>query len=487
MKNFARRFATLVAIFGILALAACSKSPATGRTIFTGGMSPAQEIALGKQEHPKILAEFGGVYDDPELSAYISSLGGFLAKTSEMPDLAFTFTVLDSPVVNAFALPGGYVYITRGLLALAENEAEVAGVLAHEIGHVTGRHTAERYGRQTAAQIAGIGLGVLTGSGQAMNLFGTAAVLALQSYSRQQEFEADTLGVRYLGRSGYQPSAMSSFLRKLQGNSRLQAEIAGDPSKAEQFSLLQTHPRTSDRIDRAIREAGTKTVDDPIIGRGIYFDKIDGMIYGDNPAQGFVRGRDFIHPELRFRFTAPEGFRLVNTPQRVIAQNRQGAAIIFDQAKESRNLSMSDYLLGVWAKDVRLAEVESISVNGMAAATGRTRIKNRQGQFDARAVAIRYDSRTIYRFLMLTPPKLTASLSEPLRRMTYSFRRLSAKEAAKIKPLRVRTRVVRSGDTPRSLARRMPVEGDPLKHFMLINGLAPGEQLRVGQKIKVIR
>jgi len=153
----------LAAALALPLLAACATAPGTGRTIFTGGLTEEGEADLGRQEHPKVLAEFGGAYQDPELNRYISSIGNFLAQTSERPDLDYTFTILDTPVVNAFALPGGYIYITRGLLALATSEAEVAGVLGHEIGHVTARHTAERYGQTMAANIAGVGLGVLLG------------------------------------------------------------------------------------------------------------------------------------------------------------------------------------------------------------------------------------------------------------------------------------------------------------------------------------
>ncbi|HIP79725.1 MAG TPA: peptidase, partial [Kiloniellaceae bacterium] len=162
-----RSFRGLVFALAVLPLvAACATAPGTGRTIFTGGLSEAGEADLGRKEHPKVMAQFGGAYEDPELNAYVSSVGNLLVQTSELPDLQFTFTILDTPVVNAFALPGGYVYLTRGLLALAENEAEMAGVLAHEIGHVTARHSAERYGQTMAANVAGVGLGVLLG-GQA--------------------------------------------------------------------------------------------------------------------------------------------------------------------------------------------------------------------------------------------------------------------------------------------------------------------------------
>src|SRR3546814_2090788 len=280
--------------------AACATAPGTGRTIFTGGLSEEGEADLGRQEHPKVLALYGGSYDDAELNRYVSSIGNFLVQTSERPDLKFTFTILDTPVVNAFALPGGYVYITRGLLALATSEAEVAGVLGHEIGHVTARHTAERYGQTMAANIAGIGLGVLLG-GPAARAGGTPGALLVRSYSREQEFEADMLGGRYLARAGYDTGAMAGFLSQLQAHSQLEAALAGQPEKADSFSITQTHPRTADRIERALQQAGAVPVADPLVAQDVYYDEIDGMIFGDKPDEGYIRGRRFAHPKLKFR------------------------------------------------------------------------------------------------------------------------------------------------------------------------------------------
>jgi predicted Zn-dependent protease len=467
------------------ALAACAVAPATGRTIFTGGLTPEKEAELGFKESAKVQKEFGGTYDDPELARYVSSLGKLLARTSEMPNLAFTFTVLDTPVVNAFALPGGYVYVTRGLLALADDEAELAGVLAHEIGHVTARHTAERYGQTILAQGTALGAGLLLGEA-AGDLTGTGAMLFVRSWSRDQEHEADLLGVRYLSRVGYRPQAMASFLTHLQAHSRLEAEIQGRPGKADEFSLLQTHPRTAERIELAIREAGAKPVADPLVARELYLGKIDGLLYGDNPKEGVIKGRQFLHPGLRFAFEVPDGFRLINSPEKVIARGPEGAAIVFDVARKSPGVSITDYLIRDWAKETTLRDVEAISVNGLAAATGQTRLRGRQGSLDFRLVAIQGETGTVYRFLFLTSPKATGALSEGLRRTTYSFRRLSPREAAAIRPLRLRLYRVRPGDTPSSIAQAMAFEDYRLQRFLVLNGLIETSPLRPGQIVKIV-
>ncbi|HEY7688803.1 MAG TPA: M48 family metalloprotease, partial [Dongiaceae bacterium] len=214
-----------LALLALIAIveSGCSTNPATGESTFTGFLSEEGEQEIGRENHPKVLAEFGGAYQNQELQSYIASLGTLLARTSDRPNQKFTFTVLDSPIVNAFAVPGGYVYITRGLLALANNEAEVSGVLAHEIGHIAARHAAERYSTGTLLSLPAIAVGILTGSQELAGLANSAGAAYLQSYSRDQEYQADLLGVRYLSRANYDPLGMANFLRQLQADNRLDA------------------------------------------------------------------------------------------------------------------------------------------------------------------------------------------------------------------------------------------------------------------------
>jgi len=484
-----RRIFRLLALLGFAILpllAACETAPGTGRTIFTGGMSAADESRLGYQEHQKILPQFGGAYADPALTGYVASIGNLLTRTSETPDTKFTFTVLDTPIVNAFALPGGYVYITRGLLALADNEAEVAGVLAHEIGHVTARHSAERYGQTMAANVLGLGLELLLGHGPATDIYGAVAGVALRSYSREQEYESDLLGVRYMARAGYDPGAMASFLGRLQAHSRFESELRGGPGKSDQFEILQTHPRTADRIARAIQEAGARTVADPMTARELYLDKIDGLLYGDNPKQGLVRGRRFLHPELHFAFEVPQGFRLFNGARRVTARGPEGAIVAFEKAEGAVRGPMTAYLTRDWAKGVALDEVESLTVNGMAAATGHTQGRGQDGAIDLRLVAFRYDPGTIYHMIFVTPVRLVGALSRGLRETTYSFRRLSAAEAARLKPLRLRIHRSSAGETAARIAARMPFEDHRLRRFLVLNGLDRDQSFPAGHRVKTV-
>ena len=476
------------------ALGGCTTNPATGSQSFTAFMSPEKEVEVGRDEHPKILKQYGGELDDPKLRAYVDSVGQRLARQSELPDLKFTFTVLNSDVTNAFALPGGYVYVTRGLISLASNEAELAGVLGHEVGHVTARHTAQRYSRAVATGIAATAVGVLESIFLGTNVVGQvgaqAGQLYLAGYSRDQEFEADTLGVRYLGRSGYSPTAMSTFLAKLQAESALTAQLAGKPGSTNDFDIMATHPRTQDRVREAVAAAHEQGAapGDGRIGREEFLTAIDGMAYGGDRKSGFVRNRVFVHPSLRFQFEVPPGFVLVNSDRNVAARGPNGATVVFD--RESRpqvaGIAMTNYLSGVWGRNVRLQQLERLTINEMDAATALARVQNNSGVRDLRLVAIRYDANTIYRFLFVTQPADTAGLADWLRRTTYSFRRLSEAEAAKASPLRVRVVTVGASDTVESLARRMAFDTAQDQRFRLINGLQPDEKLRPGDRVKII-
>lgn len=481
-------------------LAACTTNPATGRQSFTAFMSRADEIEVGRRENPKILKEFGGRYKDQRLADYVRKVGLGLARVSEASGLPFTFTVLNDSKVNAFALPGGYVYITRGLLAIAGNEAEMAGVLAHEIGHVAARHTAERYSQAMAANI-GLGLLGILGSAAgapaaAGNLMSLGAQAILQGYSREQEMEADLLAVRYLARAGYDANALTSFFYKMQAEARIEKEEKGGGSGGDGFNIMASHPRTIDRIKQAIRLAKVTPVANPKVGRDIYLDRIDGLLFGGDPEQGIVRGRVFAHPQLRVSFRVPPGFVITNTSSRVVARDKSGSMVIFDMAggKAARAaMSARDlrrYLVDDWGRNIALKDVERIEINGMEAATGRGKMQSGGGAWkDVRLVAIRERPERIYRFLFATAPGMTKSLRTELQRTTYSFRRLSKKEAGELKPLRIKVVRVRPGDSARTFIDAMPLERLKRQWFRLLNGLVPGsrkQRIEPGQRVKTI-
>lgn len=498
------RLRTLCAVLVLAAAAAsslsgCAQNAATGRNQFTAFVSPEEEAKIGREQHPLVLSEFGGTYDNPKLAAYVQKLGEALVARSELAGRPFTFTVINSDIYNAFALPGGYVYVTRGLLALMSSEAELASVIGHEIGHVTARHTAERISRAQAANIftniLGIGVAVLTGSGDAGSLAaqatGGGAAVWLAGFSRDQEFEADKLGVRYMAAQGYDPREAADMLAKLGEGTRLSLKMLGRPAaSADEFSILQSHPRTADRVTaatEAARAQGMTVAAQPRLGEKEYFDAIDGMVFGGDAESGFVRGHTFVHPKLRFRFDAPTGFRLVNGEDAVRAVGPDGALITLDAKPAARGIEPADFLTGIWARGVRLQGIERIEINGLPAATGTFRASRQGGPVDLRLVAIRHPDGSYYRILFASPASVSAKFIEGFRRSTYSFKALSEAEARAAEPLRMRIVTVRAGDTQESMARRMATQdGFELEMFRIYNGLAAGEALVPGRRVKVI-
>ncbi len=483
-----RRALIAAALIAALAapLAGCTVNPATGEQSFTGTMGTAEEIRLGSEQHPKVIKTFNGIYGTPALGKYVDGVGQLLARTSERRGIKYHFTVLNSPAVNAFALPGGYIYITRGLLALAGNEAELAAVLAHELGHVNALHHAQRAGQNLLASVLVTGLGI-AGGRIAADTSAAVAQGLLRSFSREHEYESDDLGIRYMVRAGYDPLAMAAFLRKLRAESRLQARLRNEsPDKIDQFNYLATHPAPIERVRRAEATARGKRRRDAMLAEDIYLGKIDGILYGDDPRQGFVRGRVFSHPARRFRFEAPPGFRLFNSEKSVVALGPRGVRILFDQAHRRTGASMKHYLTRIWAPGAGLDQVATIDINGLEAATGTTRRNTSAGMRDIRLVAIRVDRKTIYRFLFLTPPAETRRWSAALRRTTYSFRLLSEAEARLLRPLRLRIHRAVRGDTVRSLAQRMAFDELRLERFEVLNGLARNAALAPGRPIKIV-
>ncbi len=485
MSNMIMRCGALLSALALLG--GCSINPATGERQFTAFMSPAQEQQIGDQQHEQIIAEFGSVYDDPRLAAYIDRIGQELASYGELPELTYTFTVLDTDIVNAFALPGGYVYVTRGLLTIGYDEAEIAGVIAHEIGHITARHSAARYSRTVLAQLGGAVLGIAVDNDLANSLYGAGAMALVQSYSRSQEYEADSLGVRYLARAGYDPLAMADFLGTLEAYTELQAALSGNPEAAQQFSIYATHPRTARRVVEAIERAEAESGDSMVGGarnRDAYLAAVDGMSYGGSREQGFVKERVFIHPELAFRFDAPTGFELNNGASQVIGLGPDETVMAFDMAPRENAGDMRSYIRSVWARELSPRSVQAGSIDGLPAATAMIRLS---GQ-DVLLVAI--DSGRdglVYRFQYRAPPSVMSRRNSDFLASAGSFRRLSASEARNAQPWRIDIRTVREGDSVASLARDLPFDAFQEAHFRVLNGMSNGEDLTPGMKIKMIR
>lgn len=478
--------AAMTALALVTALVGCTVNPTTGRQQFSL-MSPQQEADTGQREFPRLAEQFGGAYQDPALAAYVERIGRQVLRTTRSAGQPYRFTVLNSDLPNAFALPGGYVTVTRGLLALMNDEAELAGVMAHEIAHVTARHSAERYSQATLAQLGAGLLGSVTGNTELAEIAGSGAQLYLLSYGRGQESEADAIGIRYLTAAGYDPYAMSSFLRQLGRETELSARIDGRSSGGGLPAYLSSHPRTADRVQQASALAAQAPGQHSRRDRDAYLAAIDGLLWGESGAGGFIDGAVLSHPDEGFRWEAPQGFRLGHSGQRVIGTDNAGSQITFDVVSPSGgNNSPRRYLTAEWARGGAFSDLQPLNVNGYQAATGMLRLNTSAGIRDARLIAIRSDQGRMSRLVFLTPPDRTARMEQDIRRSTYSFRPLSRAQRSAIRPRRIDIITVRRGDTVSALARRMAFDDLQVQRFLTLNGLEPGTPLQAGQKVKLI-
>ena len=484
---------TLATTALIASLAGCSPTtnPATGRTEFTT-ISAQEELKLGAEQHPKILEEFGGTYSEGGLDRYVDSVGQRIVANSELAGQRFTFTVLDDPVVNAFALPGGYVYVTRGLLALVEDEAQLAGVLGHEIGHVTGRHAAQRQTRSTLAGIGslaatigaaalGVGGDVARGIGQ---LTQVAAKGTVASFSREQELEADRLGIRYISRAGYDPYALTGFLDSMRAQETLAAQLKGKTDDPNQVGFFSTHPATGQRVEQAVAAAQASGV--PVNSgaprnREIFLRAVDGMIYGDNAKDGLVRGNRFLHVPLNFGLAAPPGYEIVNGQNAVVfkLKNTDNVGTQFTSAKRE-----TGDMLAYVQKAASERGGQRLTINGFPAATITKSGSN--GSVFGRVVAIDAGD-AIYRFLFIAPSNQSQRYDADFREIANSFHRLSDAERASAQPYRLRLYTVGPGETVDNLASRTPFETARVERFRVLNGLAPGQQIQPGQVVKLVQ
>lgn len=443
------------------------------------------ERRQGASAHEQIVAQYGGVYDHPEVGPYVARITTRMAGASSMPNEQFRVTVLNSPVVNAFALPGGYVYVTRGLVALANSEAELASVIGHEIAHVTMRHGQGRQNRAIGAGLLGAVLGVAVGNDLVNQIFSVGASGFLADYSRDQENEADSVGLQMLVMAGYDPYAAPDFLGSLGAQSALHAQLRGARYDTNRVDWLASHPATGQRVRDTLKQAGDTGLARGLRGTGedAHFAAVDGMLYGDDPKEGFVRGQRFIHPDMRFAFEVPDGFTMTNASTSVTARHASGAQMKFDSGSRRNAASMAEYLTNVWSRDATLSQIESLDVNGIPAATGVTRVKGK----DVRLVAYDAgDKENVFRFLIATPPRQTSSLKPGLQDMVRSFTRLDAAEAADVAPRRIEVHKVRRGETVASLAAKASYFTDEDRRFRVLNGLGDGEQVQVGQRIKLV-
>jgi predicted Zn-dependent protease len=437
----------------------------------------------GAAANPQLVAQFGGEYKGPQ-AAYVRRVGQRIAMQSGLasrPD-DYTVTLLNSNVNNAFAIPGGYVYVTRQLVALMNDEAELAFVLGHEVAHVAARHADKRAKRSGIGEIGAALVGVLTGSSMLGNLVGTGAQLYTLDYSRDQETEADRLGVRYLARAGYDPAAGADILAALGAQTSLEAKLSGQGGR-EPAPWLSTHPANAGRVAQVRREAAAvAAATGRATNRDAFLDAIDGMPYDDDPAQGIVDGPRFRHAGLNIAFDAPTGFALQNTPNAVNGI-KAGAGRFAFGGGQVNGASLNNYTAKLWeGLGVRAPELRPRRINGVDALIGQTRVQRSNGPIDASVVVYQWGPDSFYHLVMLAP----AGGLPVFAPLVESVRRLPPGDATATRGRRVKVVRVAPGDTVASLAARMAYNDDKLARFTILNGINANTVLAPGSRVKLI-
>jgi predicted Zn-dependent protease len=476
------RLCKYIILASAVLMGSCTVNPATGQKEFTGLLPASQEASVGASEHQNVQKTYGNFISGP-IADYVDRIGQKIAANTERTDVQYKFYVIDSPIVNAFAVPGGYIYLSRGLLALANSEAELAGVIAHEIAHITARHAASRMSQGVLVGLGAAILSAATGSDAVGQVANVGSDLYIKSYSRGQESQADELGVRYLARAGYDPNAMASFLRSLDAQTKLDQRIAGQ-SEGQGMNYFSTHPVTTDRVSHASALAVNYQGGQNVINRDVYLSMINGLTYGDSAEQGFVRGDNFYHTKMGFTFTVPKGFTITNNPSELIATNAQNAIIILDSGRDDQGRDPLAYLTQNWMKDKAQTGAESVTINGMRAATAAFAGTASGQAVIIRVVAIEWKPGQFFRFQMAIPQNAGTDVVEGLKRTTYSFRAMTESERASIHPLKVRTFTASAGESAASAASRMAFSTYKEERFRVLNGL--GGNLVPGQMYKIV-
>lgn len=444
---------------------------------------------LAERQHPQLLAEFGGAYKGDE-AAYLAQVGERIAQAAGIGGEC-KFTLVNTDVVNAFAVPGCYIYVTRGLMGIVNSEAELASVLAHELGHITGNHSNRQQRRSVLAQIGVIAVDAITGSDQLTRLAGAAAGFITLRYSRTHEYDADDRGLGYLQKAGYDPYASAEMLQVLQRSQQFQDRARGDETAAKTIpEWTLTHPLTENRIARA-RAAAKKT---GLAPRALpekaaeYLRAVDGLLYGDDPEQGFVLARRFAHPVMRIAFEAPEGFTLTNSPQAVLIEGADGTRGEFGGGAMPAGgvRAYAEALLAsiVGNAPVDILAAQPFAANGLGAFAVQADVQTQQGTVPIAIAAYPGPDGDAYHFLLVSQPG--SAPQQAISRLFASFRRLNDAEVARLRPRYIRVARVGPNDTPQALASRMAADR-PAELLAMINGLSSAKEIKPGERVKLVQ
>jgi predicted Zn-dependent protease len=479
MSSINKRIYGCLLIGACLILNSCAKNPVTGKNDFML-MSESQEIATGKQSDPEIVSFFG-VYEDDNLHKFIQAKGQEMAGISHRKNLTYKFRVVDSPVVNAFAVPGGYVYFTRGIMAHFNNEAEFAGVLGHEIGHITARHSAKQYSRAMLAQVGLVAGTVISPEfAKYADIAQTGVGLLFLKFGRDAESQSDKLGVEYSTKIGYDAMEMATFFETLD---RLQKK-----SGAEVPDFLSTHPNPADREDKVAKLAATwkkkSAVKDLKVGRNSYLKMIDGLVYGEDPKQGFVEGGVFFHPVLKFQFPIPREWNLENTPQQVQMAAKDGNAMMLMTL--AGGSSLEEAAKAVLQKfQLTLVESGKRSVNGLPAIEMIADQQQQNQAIRTLSTLIQYNG-NIYLFIGVAQRQQFDAYFKLFQSTMHNFDVLTDQSKLNRQPERIRIKTIQRNASFAQAMRDFSVDEKRVEETAILNGMSLNDPLEKGTLIKII-
>lgn len=469
----------LLAFIAIL-LASCATNPVTGKKELML-LSKGQEQQMGMESDPQIVAAYG-LYEDADLQRFINAKGQLMARVSHRPDLKYEFKVLDSPVVNAFALPGGYVYFTRGIMAHFNNEAEFAGVLGHEIGHITARHSARQYSRQMLGQIGLIaGIVVSPEFAQFADVASQGLSLLFLKYGRDAESESDRLGVEYSTKIGYDAREMADFFQTL---GRLSDQAGGRLP-----TFLSTHPDPANRYQNTRQQAqqwqqrySNQRLE---VGRDSYLRMIDGLIYGEDPRQGYVEGNAFYHPELLFFFPVPNAWKTVNSPSQVQMAPQGGEALLVLTLSGQPTLQRAEEAF-LQQYNFQVTGRQNKQVNGLPARfiSGQQADAQSGQVIQLKAALIEYGGR-VYQLLGMAYQAQYSKYEPQFDRTMNGFARLTDSGKINAAPERIKIVEASRGGSLESLLRQQGVPASRLEEFAILNGMSLDDMVAAGTLFKV--
>ena len=471
----------------LLALSGCTTLTGSNIAVSQTGDRPAPTVVpegtdpddavIGRREHPRIVAAYGGIYSDRPAEIMVARIVGRLLAAANQPNAQFQVTILDTSEVNAFALPGGYIYVTRGILALASDTSELAAVLAHEIAHVTLRHARARTDRTRTTQIVDRVITSVFGGDTSSDATANRTRQSMAAFGQNQELEADREGIKFSGKAGYDPQAAARFL----GVMGRFASFSAGSGKGDQ-GFLSSHPSTPARIQKAIDTAQTMFGKAGLgeVDRDGYLASIAGLTFGDSPSQGSIIGRRFLNPASKFTFTVPQGYTLQNAQSAVVGVAGDGEAVRFDSADVQANVALTDYLKSGWIAGLKTESVTSQTINGIDMASGLAQTD----QWFFRVSVMRLDGQ-VYRFIFAAKSD-SSRFAQGAAATLASFRRATSSDLAAIRKVAIRIVTAKPGDSADSLARQMSTLSRGTELFYIINDLYPGDPVTVGEQYKVV-